>query len=78
MDFPVLVAVGSCLTAVGLIIRGLLIFLDRRGDRRFAHHVFDQTRSTDGLKGYAELRRAQRMSLVEDCDSSTQVDSDEH
>jgi hypothetical protein len=38
---------------------GLWIYLDRRGDRKLAKCIFDQTRSTDALNGYIELRKAQ-------------------
>lgn len=64
MGIPVIIAVGSCVTTLGLIIRSLFNFLDRRADRKLARHVFDQTRSTDGLRGYTELRKAQRMPIV--------------
>lgn len=54
---------GSIVAATGITIRGLLIFLDRQGDRRLARHVFDQTKSTDALAGYTKLRLAQRPRL---------------
>jgi hypothetical protein len=57
MDISVIVAVGSCAPAVGLVTRGLFNYLDRQGDRQLARHVFEQTRSTDGLNGYTKLRR---------------------
>jgi hypothetical protein len=43
-------------SAIGMTARSLLKFLDHRGDRQLARHVFDQTRSTDALHGYTELR----------------------
>jgi hypothetical protein len=64
MDTSVIVEVGSCVTTVGLITRGLFNFLDHRGDRQLARYVFEQTRSTDGLNGYIKLRRAQRTPIV--------------
>jgi len=64
MGIPVIIAVGSCVTTLGLIIRSLFNYLDHRADRKLARHVFDQTRSTDGLSGYAELRKAQRIPIA--------------
>ena len=59
MGLQVIIAIGSCATALGLTVRSVLAFLDRREDRRLARYMFDQTRSTDGLRGYIELRKAQ-------------------
>lgn len=59
MDLQVIITIGSCATALGLTIRGVLAFLDHRGDRQLARHMFDETKSTDGLRGYVELRKAQ-------------------
>lgn len=64
MGIPVIVAVGSYLTTLSLIVRSVLNFLDRRGDRQLARYIFDQTRSTDRLSGYTELRKAQRIPIV--------------
>ena len=58
MDVSVIIALSSA--AFGVTARSLFIFLDRRGDRKLARHVFNQTRSTDALDGYARLRKAQR------------------
>lgn len=61
MDVPILIAsIGTGVTSVGVTVQRILIFLDRERDRKFARDVFDRTRCTDGLKGYAELRRAQQ------------------
>ena len=78
MDISVIVAVGSCATTVGLMIRGLFNYLDRRGDRQLARHVFEQTRSTDGLNGYTKLRRAQRTPLVSGGDSNLPSAREQH
>lgn len=59
MVVSVIVSIASATTVLGTAIRGLFVYLDRRGDRRLAQHVFDQTRSTDSLTGYVQLRRAQ-------------------
>jgi hypothetical protein len=77
MDISVIVAVGSCAATIGLVIRGLFSYLDRRGDRQLARHVFEQTRSTDGLNGYAKLRRAQRTALVSDTDPTVRSANEE-
>jgi hypothetical protein len=57
VDIPALAIIcTSSASAISMTARAVLKFLDRRGDRRFARHVFDQTRSTDALHGYSELR----------------------
>jgi hypothetical protein len=66
---PVLIGIGAC-TSIGLMARALLIFLDHDRDRRLARHVFDKTHCTDGLKGYSELRRAQRTPALDNDDNS--------
>jgi hypothetical protein len=47
-------------TSAATVSRGILVYLDRRGDRKLAKHTFDQTRSTDALNGYTRLRKAQQ------------------
>ena len=54
MDIIYLIASGGGLALLG-VVRQVRIGLNRRGDRQFARHVFDQTRSTTALDGYAEL-----------------------
>ena len=49
---------GGAFLTVALI--QLRLFLRDRGDRKFARYVFDQTRSTTALRGYAELVEKRR------------------
>ena len=60
MDLSAIEILSGATGAVGLTLRRMLLSLERRGDRKLAQHVFDQTRSTDALKGYVELRKAQQ------------------
>ena len=76
MGIPVIIAMGSCATTLGLIVRGLFIYLDHLGDRKLTRHVFDQTGSTDGLRGYAALCRARRVpSASQDADRPEHLDA---
>ena len=50
----------GCGGGIWLTARRVITSLERRADRKLFRYVFDQTRSTDALSGYTELRRAQR------------------
>jgi hypothetical protein len=55
---------GSAITAAGITARRVIASLERRGDRKFALHVFDQTKSTDALDGYIKLCEVQQAKVV--------------
>jgi hypothetical protein len=64
MDLSLIGYLSGATCAAGLTVRRLILSLERRGDRKLAQYVFDQTRSTDALKGYIELRKAQQPIIV--------------
>jgi len=59
----VLEIVAGTAGATSLTIRRFIVALERRGERKFARHIFDKTNSTDALKGYEDLCRIQRPPL---------------
>jgi hypothetical protein len=76
MAVSLLFVAGSCVPALGLMTKALFVFLDHHGDRKFARHVFDQTRATDQLGGYASLIEARRNSASTQRPSSKEAIDD--
>jgi hypothetical protein len=63
VDPSTIVIIGSAVGAAGMTVRRIVVSLERRGDRKLVRYVFDQTKSTDALKGYIELWRPQRSAV---------------
>lgn len=55
---PYIPLILSGLTALGMIARQIRLTIQDVGERRLARHVFDQTRDTDALDGYARMIEA--------------------
>jgi hypothetical protein len=60
VDVSSIAVISTAITAVSVTVRRVIVCLERRGDRKLAREIFEQTRSTDALKGYTELRHAQQ------------------
>jgi len=59
----------GCSGGLWLTARRVIKSLERRADRKFFRHVFDQTRSTEALSGYTEFCRAQHPVITMSCKS---------
>jgi len=60
VDASTIAIVSGAIATLGLTVRRLFVYLERRDDRKLAQHVFDETGSTRELGGYTKLRRALR------------------